>query len=206
MRMGKNEKKEKLSIGNILYWAVGGLLVLTILTISLVSGVFAKYVISYDFYDSAHVASSGIGKLDIWEHYAEETGTDSGVYQLNTKVAMVKENQYNKVLPGVDIPKDPYVYLQINNTAVSYELYVQVTETNLPETVTYELTDDWELERSDATKGLKVYKYNGTIDSSFNKESIQILEENMLYVSEHYVGNGKFSLTFSAYLMQAKTN
>lgn len=207
MNRRTHAKKTELSAGNILYWSVGILLVLTMLTTCLVGGLFAKYVISDSFYDSARVASSGIGKMELWEHKAEETGVNSGVYGLLTEEDPVTGNDYEKVLPGVDIPKDPFIEIELKNAEVSYELYVQVTESNLSETVTYKLTSDWTLaeELSKADKGIYVYKYKGTIDPNFNGK-IKILKNDMLYVSEHYVGNGKFSLTFSAYLMQAKTN
>ena len=206
MSRGKYAKKTGVSGGNILYWSVGILLVLTMLSTSLVGGLFAKYVISDGFYDSARVASSGIGKLELWEHKAEETGVNSGIYELRTEDAPVTGNNYAKVLPGVDIPKDPFIELELKNAEVSYELYVKITESNIPETVTYKLTSDWELaDDSAADNGVYVYKYEGTIDPNFNGK-IKILKDDMLYISEHYVANGKFSLTFSAYLMQAKTN
>lgn len=205
MNKEKRTNKEN-SFGAIMYWTVGILLVLTMLTTCLVGGLFAKYVISDSFYDSARVASSGIGKMELWEHKAAETYEDSGIYELLTQEKPVTGNNYAKVLPGVDIPKDPFIELELKNAEVSYELYVQVTESNLPETVKYELTSDWELaDDSDSANGVYVYKYKGTIDPNFNGK-IKILKNDMLYVSEHYVGDGKFSLTFSAYLKQAKTN
>ena len=215
----KYAKKTEPSVNNILYWSVGILLVLTMLTTCLVGGLLAKYVISYDFYDSARVASSGIGKLELWEHKAAETYEDSGVYRLLTEKAPVTENAYEKVLPGVDIPKDPFISLKLADTKVRYELYIEVTESNpFPDKVTYRLTDNWKYLRTES--GTKIYQYvdenrepfifeaGDSYTDSTDNGVIKILEDDMLYVSEHYVGtdaNGKkieFSLKFSAYLKQ----
>ena len=205
MRRDANTKNPHRSVGGILYRTVGVLLVLTLLSIWLVSGLFAKYVTSGNDSDSAHVAGTGIVTFDVVEHKAEETGTNSGVYRLlSGEQNEVKGNLYSKVLPGVDIPKDPFVKLKLVNAEVAYTLYLQVTESNpFPEYVTYELNKTlWEC--IDEKNG--VYQYKGAIEAGTNSYTIEILKDNMLYVSEHYVGNGKFSLTFSAYLMQAKTN
>lgn len=207
MSKEKHVKKTQLSVDNILYWIVGILLILTMLTIWLVSGLFAKYVISDNRYDSARVASSGIGNLELLEHEAK---LENGEYKLQEdKDHEVTKNDYKKVIPGVDIPKDPFIRLKLQNAEVSYELYVKVTENNFPtyttgsdpvKAVTYELTEDWE-----KTNTPGVYKYTTAFDSDFNG-TIKILKDDKLIVSEHYVGNGQFTLTFSAYLMQSKTN
>ena len=219
MSRGKYAKKTGISVGNILYWMVGILLVLTMLSTSLVGGLLAKYIISDTVYDSAHVASAGIGMLKLREHKAKETYQDSGVYRLLTEKDPVTENTYEKVLPGVDIPKDPFISLKLADTKVSYELYIKVIESaSFPEKVTYKLTNNWKYVRTEG--GTKIYQYvdeNGepfifeagdSYTDSTDNGVIKILEDDMLYVSEHYVGtdaNGKkieFSLKFSAYLKQ----
>lgn len=203
MGKGKYAKKSQLSFHEIMYRTVGIIFVLTMLSIWLLSGLFAKYVISDNHYDSARVAK-GMTVIEVKEHQAE---LKNGEYELDEDTE-VTGNDYSKVIPGVDIPKDPFIELNTQNAEVSYELYVKVTEIDLPDTVTYQLTSDWDkvTELSDASKGIYVYKYKKSIDPNFNS-TIKILKNNKLYVSEHYVGNNqKFSLTFSAYLKQVKTN
>lgn len=210
------------SIGNVLYWAVGTLLVLTMLSIWMTGGLFAKYIVADDVYDSARVAKTGIGKFELLEHEASETYEDSGVYKLESTEK--KENKYDKVIPGVDIPKDPFIRLELNNLEVSYELYLRVTESDpFPENVIYNLTGNWKQVDVDKN-GAKIYQYvddtgkpivfeagksysfTNTGENDNNKV-IKILKDDKLYVSEHYIGIiEEFSLKFSAYLKQVNTN
>ena len=204
MDRNENKKIPQLSYSNILFRTAGALLILTMLSIWLVCGLFAKYVISDYMMDSAQVAKSGIGTMELLEHEAE---LDNGIYKLKDN-AEVTENTYNKVIPGVDIAKDPFVRLKINSD-VAYELYIEVAKSEyFPDTVTYELTEDWI--EVDATKG--VYKYKDTFEAgASHDEKIKILKDDKLIVSEHYVGknqngdNQTFTLTFNAWIVQVGT-
>ena len=211
--MGENEnvKKTRISAVNIMVCLAAILLIFTILSARLLSGIYAKYRVSDQWYDAARVASAGIGTLELREHKAQETRKNSGIYKLLTDEAPVQENEYEKVLPGVDIPKDPYIKLELHDAEVSYELYVQVTESkNFPENVTYTVRTDWEkvVELSDEENGVYVYKYKDTFAplADLREDKIEILENNKIYVGEHFVGDGPFSLTFSAYIKQVKTS
>ena len=195
MRSDKQTKNR--SVGRLVYLTVGILLTLTLFTIWSLSGLYAKYVTSDTRSDSAHVAGAGIVKLELWEH---EANLNNGVYVLN-KNKEVDENTYDTVIPGVDIDKDPFIKLELDDSQVAYELYLNVTESNFPATVTYKLLGQWKL--MSEQNGTSVYRYTGKIASG----TIKILQEDKLYVSEKYVGNGQtFSLTFSAYLQQAGAN
>lgn len=172
---------------------------LTMLSTLLVSNMFAKYVNIDAYLEAAHVANGG--SIELCEHEAE---LKNGIYVLDESVETTL-NTYKKVIPGVDIAKDPFIRLDLENAEVDYELYLQVTEsTYFPETVTYKLTDDWV--EFDKVKG--IYKYEYTFDAATSYDEIQILKGNKLYVSEHYVGkdtNGndlEFSLTFNAWMKQ----
>lgn len=193
-------QKSNTHINDLLFRVVGLLFVLTLMTTCLVFRLNARYIVSDNILDSAHVAGTGIGKLELLEHKANETTTNSGVYQLGNDT--VKSNQYEKIIPGVDIPKDPYIEFDLSKSEVTFELYVTVTESNsFPENVTYELTDKWEL----VDGSTNTYKYKDNIDKD-TASPIPILKDDKLYVSEHYVGSGNFSLTFSAYIKQVQTN
>lgn len=208
-----DKAKSRPFIHDILFRTAAVLLFLTLLSTWLVCGMYAKYVRAYTFTDSARLAE-GVGIIELKEHKIKETYKDSGIYELDT--TEVNENEYEKVIPGVDIPKDPFIRIT-NLTETECELYVRVTEKNFPvkkgneKTVTYELTADWTLMEnlSDYSKGIYIYKYNKAIDLNFSGV-INILKNNKIYVSEHYVGKDadnkiqNFSLTFETWLVQAK--
>lgn len=192
---------------SILFRMCGVLFLLTMFSTWLVTGLYAKYTFTGSATDSAQVASAGTVNLELWEHKADWNAA-TGVYTLdaNTKVT---SNSYKKVMPGVDIDKDPFIQLEIRNAEVSYALYVKVTENDFPtymagteskKAVTYELTDKWECVDSDNG----IYKYKDVFKAGTTYDDvIQILKNDMLYVSEHYVGNNQeFSLTFSAWVVQ----
>lgn len=132
--------RNRVSVHGILFRTVGILLVLTMLSLCILSGLLAKYLVSGQAEDSARVAGSGFEKLDIWEHEAEDEGK-TGIYTLldGEDDDLVRANTYDKVIPGVDIPKDPFVHVELVNPEVTYELYIEVVESdNFPkDTVTY---------------------------------------------------------------------
>lgn len=202
MNREKYTKKSKRYTHNVMYWVVGILLVLTMLSAWLVSGLFAKYVISSYMMDSARVAKTGIGTMKLLEHEAK---LNSGIYVLDENEE-VTENKYETVIPGVDIAKDPFVRLDINSE-LAFELYVQVVKsTSFPsETVTYELTEDWI--EIDATNGIYKYKYAFEAGTPVVNKEISILKNDELKVSELYEGkNQGFELKFNAWLVQAGAN
>lgn len=193
----KYNKKSRHPVYSIMFWAVGILLFLTLLSAHFAGGIFAKYMVGDNYSDSAQVAGTN-SQLTLLEH---EASLDNGVYKLNNSKE-VTGNTYDKVIPGVDIAKDPFIRLEIDST-ITYEMYIKVKESEaFPDTVTYELTDDWEL--IDPVNG--VYKYKYVLNTQMNGE-IKILKGDKLYVSEHYVGNAQtFTLTFSAWLVQTAIN
>ena len=209
MRTDNNAKRTKRSVGALVYMAVGVLLTLTLLTTWFLSGLYAKYVVSGNRSDSAQVAGAGVVKLELWEHSAV---LKDGVYELD-QTAEVDKNSYGKVIPGVDIAKDPFIKLELQDPPVDYELYLNVTENNFPtyttggksvKAVTYELREEWEFVKEQ--NGAFVYRYKGSIAPNF-KGTIPILKDDKLEVSEHYTGNtGAFSLVFSAYLQQTEAS
>lgn len=196
----KRGNESKFTTKNILVKAIVILLFLTLVSTCLVSGLFAKYATKGNSADSAHVAAGG--SLEIWEHAAT---LENGIYVLD-EVKKTTNNLYSKVIPGVDIPKDPFIQLHLEKTEVDYKLYLQVIKSDyFPETVTFALTDKW-LPYDEANG---IYVYDGYFDAGTPfTEDIPILKNDMLFVGEHYVGrdeNGsdqKFSLTFQAYLKQ----
>ena len=218
--MDESKYSKKSQRSNALYWTVGIILIITMLSVWLLSGLLAKYVVVENTSDSAKVAKGGY--IEVLEHQAELV---NGVYELelNEKIKKpVNQNNYDKVIPGVDIAKDPFVRLYLEDAEVDYELYLTVTEKNFPtykptldsnpvKTVTYTVrTDLWILQDnlSDKENGVYVYKYKNILDAGMANTDIKILVDDELVVSEHYVGTdaqGKpqsFTLSFSATLKQ----
>lgn len=221
-RGSKHMDKRWPSVGTILLKASGLLLVLTVVSVCLIAGLYARYTTGYNAAASARVAV-GLPNVEVKEHKAELV---SGVYVLkNDKTASdyeeVTSNTYDTVIPGTDIAKDPFLRLT-GASEVDYWLYVQVTEKAFPtrtvtdgngtqtvKTVTYELDPvfkaaPWTLDDdlSDEDNGVYVYKRYVDAGTAF-EEPIYILKDNILTVSEHYVGTQvTFSLTFSAWAEQ----
>lgn len=126
---------------DILFRVAGVLFLLVMLSVWLICGMFAKYVVTDENSDSARVAA--FASIGVLEHEAKLV---NGLYQLTDKE--VSENTYAKVIPGVDIPKDPFV--RLNGTAeVDCTLYLRVTEEKFPtcikpvDAITFELTEQW---------------------------------------------------------------
>ena len=209
---GKFLKKWKPTVHGILPRVLGLLLALALLSIWVVGGLFAKYASPDTDRDTGRVAMD-LPLPELWEHQAV---LKDGVYVLNNK--RVTGNTYGKVIPGVDIAKDPFIVLS-GTSEVDFELYVTVTEKNFPtktgttdvKTVTYALTNEWELveAKSNAARGIYVYKYKTYFDAgSVPTEPIYILQDNQLIVSQYFDGStvtsadNSFSLTFTAWVVQ----
>lgn len=181
-------KSTKIHTSDILFWTAGVLLLLTLLSIRFMGGIYSKYTHSDSGSAAARVAMS-LPRIELLEHEAELT---DGIYVL--KDTEVAGNTYERVIPGTDINKDPFIRLT-GGSEVSFALYIKVVEEELPDTVTYELLDHWEpVSGQDG-----VYKYDGTVTGG---TEISILKDDQLIVSEQYVDEGEFSLTFSAWIEQ----
>lgn len=220
-------KNRRLHLHDYIFTTAGILLFLTLLSVWLVCGLLARYTIQGSFSDGARVA--GFGTLAVREHEAVAKAvsgsvTDIGsiyyggdyddmVYELN-KDNEVESNTYSIMMPGVDIPKDPFV--RIAPGEVSCELYIEVIEKDFPkgkneeDLVTYEVDPDlWtKVENEKGPNGGDLYKYNMDIYAGSESEDIYILKGNKVYVSQYYDAdtankkNEEFSLTFNALMRQ----
>lgn len=214
----------KFNIRRVLVWAICVLLVITTITTWSVSGVYAKYIYGDSINGSAGVAHMGVIKFELTEHKFIDISNDlkkvaeyDRLYMLDLENTVTggEGNTYTKVIPGVDIPKDPFINLVLDSNEVSYELYLKVEEKDFPTTlledgetrvIDYWLTADWE--KADDNKDQKsgLYKFVGTIENVINNgffaagtkytfqysaektnnTSIRILEDNIIKVSEHF--------------------
>ena len=191
---------------NILFRAAGVLLVLTLLSIWLVCGLFAKYTTSDSGSDSAKVA--GAGMVTMREH---KVLYSDGEYTLDN-TQEVDSNNYSVVLPGTEIPKDPYIILAGNN-AVSCSLYIEVAVSGLPGEVQYEIDrDKWTKVTSgeiSAFHGGTVYRYNNMIPPHTSDEIRDIIKDNKIIINEDLKNktdpnknSEDFSIDLYAYLIQ----
>ena len=162
------------------------------------SNLRAKYVSSVTLTGEVDFSPSLASDVTLLEHTVERKA--DGSYQLKTSADTVNQNEY-KVMPGVDIPKDPFITITDRSNIPAY-LYVEVLD-SLPSTVTYDLTGDWQKMTGVSGKhGGNVYVYAGPdITVSATAQTIKILQNDLLTVSELYSGED-FSLDFYAYLYQ----
>lgn len=205
MKAANNAKHTKRSAGGVLYWAVSVLLVLTLFTTWMACGLFAKYLVGGDDKDSARVAATGVKTLELLEHRVKNVSDvdPTTVYTFVDGKFTSKGNTYDTVPPGYDIPKDPFVRLELVDAEVDYRLYLRVTKsTDFPKTIDVKLRDCWQpVPGQDG-----VYVYNVYFDAGQNyactgDDVIYILENNLLYVSQFYAGE-PFTVSFEAWLAQ----
>lgn len=152
------------------------------------AGLNAKYVLKVKLKASVEFSSELAQSITLDESKANIT--DSGKYELDIS-QKVLENSY-KVMPGVNIPKDPAITIT-GKTGVPSYLFIKAEETNIPDSVVYSLCDHWE--KLDNTDNVYVYT-----EENFNLP-IKIIENDILIVSQQYNGEA-FNLDFTAYLYQ----
>ncbi len=198
----------------------GALLILTMFSVWLTCGLFAKFSVRESFSDSATVAS--ISDITMLEHKVETISDkakmlkENSVYTLS-KTETTKSNTYYAV-PGTVIPKDPYIELSGNND-VSCTLYIEVanggenfatftidsknwTEVEQPTSDDSNAT----IEFSPRHNGV-VYRYNSTIQAHEQKTIKDIIVNNSVSISDTYANkklkdSNNFSIDFYAYLVQ----
>lgn len=169
-----------------------GIIVAVTFVIAITAGLHAKYIRKVSLQGSVEFSSELAEKVELNE--SEAVPTKSGRYKLNQN-KKVLENNY-KVMPGVNIPKDPAITVT-GKTGIPSYLFVEVTETDIPDTVTYLLCECWE--KINNTNN--IYVYTG---DDFDAP-IKILKDDILNVSAQYNGES-FNLNFTAYLYQKLNN
>jgi len=157
-------------------------------------------------FTSAKLFDAPENEFTLWEHEAV-LGTD-GQYTLNS--TEVQANTY-KILPGVNIPKDPTV--DIEKLQENAYLYIKVAST-LPVGLTYSIDSANWTELGDDYPG--VYVYSGThADTSKVIKATKmdpktftatILTNDQIVVAADYSGTGEVTLSFNAYMVQATGN
>ncbi|WP_294754962.1 hypothetical protein [uncultured Ruminococcus sp.] len=187
----------------IIYKVFGILLTMTLISMWLVCGMLAKYTSNVFYNDSAHVARMATVKLH--EH---KVNLEGGVYFLDNDT-IVETNEYDTVLPGVNIPKDAYIQLD-GNSEVACNLYIEVVNTNLPDEVSYTIGTSFEAETSfTPLHGGIVYKYKQVIQPGVAQTIAHIFSNDSIRVGDSLRDNtdktknaGQFKIEVYAYLVQ----
>ena len=188
MHIGNKKVKPAVVLAVCAIAAAVGVLIMT--------GIQAKYMTSVPLTGTVTFNAQLADNVTLQEHKALRN-TD-GSYYLGSETT--DKNSYS-VMPGVDIPKDPYFTIT-NKSSIDAYLYVEIVYVeivdNSPNTVTYQLTNDWtNLNIQDRN----VYVYTGGFQG--NPQNIPILENNMLYVSDQYNPvSSDFNLKFYGYMVQ----
>lgn len=167
------------------YWPTA---LATLLLLTAVTGVYAKYVVDQTIGGVASITAK-LGTITLLEH--KPSKDDSGKYTLGTET--VTEYTYDTVIPGLDIPKDPYVQIT-DKTPIEAYVFVEVKD-NLPANskITYEIdTENWTNLDVTGANGGTVYVYKEKIDDQFGTNgtgTISILKPdtngNSVFVSQY---------------------
>ena len=140
----------------------------------------------------------------VWEHaLVSSTGTN-GVFTLKTGENLTKTNTYNNVLPGVDVPKDPFV--RVDGLKEDAYLFL-VVDDNTGEHINIQMETKWELYKTE-TNGDLVYVYEETdgdytLSANAAQNDIGILLNDTVTVSKDFAGGDGINISFKAYIIQA---
>lgn len=178
--------------------SVLSLILLAIAAAALIIGLAAaKYVKEVRMTHTITVSADLAKSIEIFEHKANRT--EHGDYE--TSADAVAENEY-KLMPGVDVPKDPTVRIK-GYTGLAAWLYVEIVETNVPATVTYATASGWEPLSVTGPNGGKIY-YRELTNTQTGDLEFPVLANNTVTVSESIPRNTTLKLDFYAYITQQK--
>lgn len=137
----------------------------------------------------------------------------NGNYTLsNTPNTRILQNTYDKVVPGLEIPKDPKLTLNIVED-VSVYVFIKITDTT-SNNFTYSITGDWtEISVSGLGAGEKVYCYKNAVQTGAANDDlvdVGILTDNKITAASTFNDTDTGSdgiqlgqLKFEAYVCQA---
>ena len=184
------------------------LLILLALVLSSVAGVvLGKYITTVSREGEFTVQVELADALEVLEHKAERNS--DGTYTLNMNNT-VTANRY-VLIPGVDVPKDPYVVIT-GKTAIPAYLYLTVTDEFANPAVTYTLADCWKLVEETAEERTYVYCSQDEAVKLTNQDgdpiTVPVLQDNWIYVSHTLLSQGVLegTVVFSARLTEAVAN
>lgn len=198
-------KKRKFPLSLILIFVLLGVLI---------GSAAAKYIYSEELTSTVTFSASLAESLLLQEHEAVRQA--DGSYKLNTSLLPTdtkKGNTY-ELLPGLDVPKDPFVTV-VNKTPIGAYLFIEVQST-LNDAIYFEIDDTKWKKLSITGKDIYVYKDadnpNGLVLTNENcpTTGISILKTPdgaaaQIKVSQNLIEKNTADpdlLTFSAYLYE----
>lgn len=168
-----------------------------------VAGTFA-YLTAQDQVVNTFTVGNMLDKNGLTLNESKLVRENDGTYSLD-KATAVKENKDYVVIPGIDLPKDPYVDVTFKgeNPEKAY-LFIEVNST-LPAELTYSLTADWTATTLKGVNGGTVYMYNNGTAFNTNLVKVPVLANDMITVPAEYTPaeNATYDMTFTAYMCQA---
>jgi len=191
------------------FWPL--LLILMLVLGASVGSILAKYIYAQKLKAQVTFTARLADELLLQEREAVKQA--DGSYKLNETLLPLQEKKGNTyvLLPGLDIPKDPFVTVE-NKTPIRAYLYVEVTDTT-NSAITYQMASGWEkLEGVTGKVGGTVYVYviNGNrvlTNENCPAGAIRILKDDQIQVSQKLLTKDQEStediLTFRAYLLEA---
>lgn len=182
-----------------------------------IGSIAAKYVYSQKLEARVTFTAKLADNLLLQEH--EAVRRPDGSYILNDTLLPTDDKTGNtyELLPGLDIPKDPYVQV-VNKTPIRAYLYVEVVEEAdaLHKAIEYKMNPAWQNLNMEGKHGGKLYVYKIGDTSVLTHENcpntpIPILtnpegSEHEIKVSQHLLEENTSEddvLTFYAYLFES---
>ena len=151
---------------------------------SLIGAAVGKYIKTESYTGSLQVTAK-LADVTLLEHEAVRSA--DGSYTLSDKTAT--ENTYT-LIPGLDIPKDPFITIE-NKTSIEAYLFVEVVDNTPNGAIGYTVSTDWRIVNGVTGKhGGTVYVYakGGTLtvldDTNTSADPIYILTDNKITVSQ----------------------
>jgi len=173
-------------------------LLMTVIAITIVVGVVsAKYVTERHIPGKITIKADLAKEIEVFEH------TISGnpdVYELTTEET-TQGNTY-RLMPGVDVPKDPYVRIK-GYTGVNAYVYVELISDADPTYVSFSLSDKW-VKLASIADGRNIYYYTGTLQAADLIE-LEILDGKGLTVNYGLPRATDAFIKFDAFIAQ-RTN
>ena len=165
-----------------------------VIAVSAAVWVYAKYIYQETIHGSLTITAR-LGEIAVWEHQAVRN-TD-GSYQLN---ATEVQGNFYYLIPGLDIPKDPFVRLTDHSSLPVY-VFIKV-DTNLTgaHQVAYQLRSCWQPVAG--TTNIYVYCVDGVPVPVTSNMIIPILENNSVEVKQGLSVTGQVFLNFTAAMGQ----
>ena len=195
----QNKEKAPVKLGTILIRVAAGLVILTIISLYLLSGLFARYVSSDQGSDSARVAT--FGNLTLTET-GDFDGTDSKKGMIipgvpltkNATVTFTGSEMATVVFVEVIVPKDTWE--TADNSAFSYG------------GMSWSVASGWEYLTKDLYDGKDRYVFFKILEPNTQLSGEEIVKDGVISVSEEItkanIGSlGNADLTFRASVIQA---